>query len=271
MKSNENKIEFAYCEDADEIGYKFSDLELPEGQIFASHDAASLAHDLVDHQFGIKEIGTIRDEASALGGSYINSKFDSEYQKQDKSTKKPIKVIEYSSDLVAMAINLIHSDELVEPYNRNEGRELEYSCEYFEEAIIDAESSIRIEFDDLDDVDELFEEKGFEEGVTGYLNYMKHHFSIGAELASSKYDSEQSFFRKQQCISAIDDLLMKADYFKQDFPNSRESVKEMNQKLSMIITEDHNGTFDSKLCEIPSFENKMSRHSKGASLDQHQI
>lgn len=64
------------CPQSGELGYIFKALPFNPDLFMVSNDPLLIAHDLLEHPNGLKNIGTIHDELMALGGIYFIRGYD---------------------------------------------------------------------------------------------------------------------------------------------------------------------------------------------------
>lgn len=60
-----------HCDVTGELGLMVDGLSVPDGEAFAAMSGLLIAHDLLEHQNGVEQIGTIDDELEALGGVWF--------------------------------------------------------------------------------------------------------------------------------------------------------------------------------------------------------
>lgn len=207
--------------------------KVSEGEPVIAPSARLVAHDILEHQNGVANIGSIHDELEALGATwYIRGQTG--YLGQD-SILSPYKHLAF--DITRMFRTMVVNGETVKiPEN------FEINDEYFQEQIdcIFQECDFMSEFDcyDLEEYsDEITKDK-----INDYKKLVRHYMEQGHKKVSGKYNNQyealDTFIRIERAVTPYLKPEIEGQRFKISYDNNKSFCEEIYDDEDYFDDED---------------------------------
>lgn len=195
-----------------ELGYVLDDIPRNDDLFMVATDGLTIAHDIIEHVNGLRNIGTIHDEMEALGGIwFVRGQFGA--LRRDSIGSAFSTEENLAADLSRMWVEWHNEVAEFRPYR---GKPLRLRGDYIDEVLEvgqtishHARKNIRAEEEFLHD-----EEPLDEQAVADYLASARHYFLTGYRKARRRYggDAHRAYGTFWNIADALDRWVKRAEY-----------------------------------------------------------